>query len=113
MYKRQLLFLVFSGTLTAYKLTFAFMFISMGEGPIFAVATAKAMSSVQRAAGSAAATFGSLEIGMSGVIASLVSVFHDGTLLPFGYVVGFTAVLVLLLALVANRINTRIRLSAQ
>ena len=105
-----LLLLVFSGSLTGYNLTFAFMLISMGEGPIFAVATAKAMSAVQRAAGSAAATFGSLEIGMSGAIAALVSVFHDGTILPFGYVTGLTATMVLLLALVANRINARIGL---
>ena len=104
-----LVLLVFSGYLTSLNMTLAFMVITFGEGPIFAVATAKAMSAVQRSAGSAAATFGSLEIGMSGVIASLISVFHDGSILPFGYVIGFTAIMVLLLAVIANRINARVR----
>jgi DHA1 family bicyclomycin/chloramphenicol resistance-like MFS transporter len=96
---------VFIGGLSPYTLAFAYLFIAFGIGPIFAVAPSKAMSAVDRAAGSAASAFGCLEIGMSGVIAAMVSVFHDDTPNPFGIVIGLTAVLGILLAVIANRMK--------
>ncbi|MCZ6881448.1 MAG: hypothetical protein O7F15_00400, partial [Gammaproteobacteria bacterium] len=72
-------------------------------GPIFAVAPSKAMSAVDKSAGSAASVFGCLEIGLSGVIATMVSVFHDGTPGPFGIVIGLTAVAGIVLGVIANR----------
>ena len=103
---------VFIGGLSPNTLAFAYLFIAFGIGPIFAVAPSKAMSAVDGAAGSAASVFGCLEIGMSGVIAAMVSVFHDDTPNPFGIVIGLTAMLGILLAVIANRMkddNSQVR----
>jgi len=94
---------VLIGGLSPYTLAFGYLFIAFGIGPIFAVAPSKAMSAVERSAGSAASVFGCLEIGMSGVIAAMVSVFHDDTPDPFGVVIGLTAVLAIILGVIANR----------
>jgi DHA1 family bicyclomycin/chloramphenicol resistance-like MFS transporter len=99
---------VFIGGLSPYSLTFAYLFIAFGLGPVFAVATSKAMAAVERSAGSAAAMFGSLEIGLSGVIAAMVSVFHDDTPAPFGIVVGLTGLAALVLGVIANRMNSSV-----
>ncbi len=95
---------VFIGGLSPNTLVFAYLFVAFGIGPIFAVAPSKAMSAVKRSAGSAAAVFGCLEIGMSGVIAAMVSVFHDDTPNPFGVVIGLTAALAIYLGVLANRL---------
>lgn len=94
---------VFIGGLSPYTLAFAYLFIAFGIGPIFAIAPSKAMSAVERSAGSAASVFGCLEIGMSGVIAAMVSVFHDDTPGPFGFVIGLTAMIAIILGVSANR----------
>lgn len=94
---------VFIGGLSPYTLAFGYLFIAFGIGPIFSVAPSKAMSAVERSAGSAASVFGCLEIGMSGVIAAMVSVFHDDTPGPFGVVIGLTGVLAIILGVIANR----------
>ena len=94
---------VLIGGLSPYTLAFGYLFIAFGIGPIFAVAPSKAMSAVERSAGSAASVFGCLEIGMSGVIVAMVSVFHDDTPDPFGVVIGLTAVLAIILGVIANR----------
>ena len=67
----------------------------------------QAMSAVDKSAGSAASVFGCLEIGLSGVIATMVSVFHDNTPDPFGVVVGLTAVAGIVLGVIANRQSTK------
>ncbi|MDC1287432.1 multidrug effflux MFS transporter [Gammaproteobacteria bacterium] len=95
--------LVFIGGLSPYSLTFAYLFIAFGIGPIFAVAPTRAMAAVAKSVGSAAAAFGSIEIGLSGIIATMVSVIHDGSAAPFGYVIGITAVLAIALGVTANR----------
>ena len=99
--------LVFSGRLSVNSLVFSYLFITFGIGPIFAAATSKAMTSVSQSAGSAGAVFGTLEIGLSGLIAVLVSVFHDGTPRPFGAVIGLVAVLLIALGWGANRLEKR------
>ena len=96
---------VFIGGLTPSTLVFGYLFIAFGIGPVFAVVPSKAMSAVDRAAGSAASAFGALEIGMSGVIASMVSVFHDDTPNPFGIIVGLTGVVGIGLGVIANRMK--------
>ena len=96
---------VFIGGLTPSTLVFGYLFIAFGIGPIFAVVPSKAMSAVDRAAGSAASAFGALEIGMSGVIASMVSVFHDDTPNPFAIIVGLTGVVGIGLGVIANRMK--------
>ncbi|MCP4471869.1 MAG: multidrug effflux MFS transporter [Gammaproteobacteria bacterium] len=95
--------LVFIGGLSPRSLSFAYLFIAFGLGPIFAVAPTRAMAAVEKSVGSAAATFGSLEVGLSGVIAGIVSVFHDDTPAPFGFVIGLTAVFAIVLGIAANR----------
>ncbi|MFT5258998.1 MAG: DHA1 family bicyclomycin/chloramphenicol resistance-like MFS transporter [Saprospiraceae bacterium] len=97
--------LVFMGGLSTKSLVFAYLFIGFGIGPIFASATSKAMTSVTQSAGSAGAVFGTLEIGLSGLIAVLVSVFHDGTPRPFGAVIGLVAILLIMLGWTANRLE--------
>lgn len=97
--------LVFIGGLSPYSLAFGYLFIAFGIGPIFAVAPTKAMAAVEKSVGSAAAAFGSIEIGLSGIIAAMVSVIHDGTAAPFGYVIGFTAILAITLGVIANRMS--------
>ena len=96
---------VFIGGLSPNTLTLSYMFIAFGLGPTFAVSPSRAMNAVEHSAGSAAAMFGSLEIGLSGVIAMLVSVFHDDTPAPFGMVVGLTALAALALGIIANRMD--------
>ena len=98
-------FLIFVGGLSSYSLAFGYLFIAFGIGPIFAVAPSKAMGAIDGSAGSAAAVFGSLEIGLSGVISAMVSVFHDGTPTPFGVVIGVTAFMAVVLAVLAHRLK--------
>jgi len=98
---------VFIGGLSPNTLVFGYLFIAFGIGPIFAVAPSKAMSAVDKSAGSAASVFGCLEIGLSGVIATMVSVIHDGTPGPFGIVIGLTAVAGIVLGVIINRQSTK------
>ena len=98
---------VFIGGLSPNTLAFGYLFIAFGIGPIFAVAPSKAMSAVERSAGSAASVFGCFEIGLSGVIATMVSVFHDDTPDPFGVVIGLTAVVGIVFGVIANRQSAR------
>jgi hypothetical protein len=98
---------VFIGGLSPNTLVFGYLFIAFGIGPIFAVAPSKAMSAVDKSAGSAASVFGCLEIGLSGVIATMVSVFHDDTPDPFGVVIGLTAVAGIFLCVIANRLSAK------
>jgi len=98
---------VFIGGLSPNTLVFGYLFIAFGIGPIFAVAPSKAMSAVDKSAGSAASVFGCLEIGLSGVIATMVSVFHDGTPGPFGIVIGLTTVAGIVLGVIINRQSTK------
>ena len=98
--------LVFIGGLSPYSLSFAYLFIAFGIGPVFAVAPPKAMAAVEKSVGSAAAAFGSIEIGLSGIIAGMVSVIHDGTPAPLGFVIGLTAVLAIVLGVIANRMDS-------
>ena len=99
--------LVFIGGLSPYSLSLAYLLIAFGLGPIFAVAPSKAMAAIDESVGSAAAAFGSLEVGLSGIIAAMVSVIHDDTPGPFGLVIGLTAILAIVLGVMANRMETR------
>jgi MFS transporter, DHA1 family, multidrug resistance protein len=97
--------LIFIGGLSPITLTFAYLFIAFGIGPVFAVAPTKAMAAVEKSIGSAAGAFGCLEIGLSGIIAGMVSIIHDGTPAPLGLVIGLTAILAIILGVTANRME--------
>jgi hypothetical protein len=99
--------LVFIAGLSPFSLAFAYLFIAFGIGPLLAVAPSKALSAVDKSAGSAAAAFGCIEIGLSGILAAMVSVFHDDTPGPFGIVIGLTAIAAIALGIVANRIDAK------
>ena len=101
----SLVYLIYSGALSPNTLVFANSMVAFGIGPIFAVAPSKAMGSVEKSAGSAAAVFGSLEIGLSGVIATVVSIFHDDTPRPYAIVVGCCAITVFILCIIANKMS--------
>ena len=91
--------------LTPITLSIGYSLIAFGIGPVFAVAPTKAMAAVKNSVGSAAAAFGSLEVGLSGIIAGMVSIIHDGTATPLGFVTGFTAVVAVGLGFLANRMH--------
>ncbi len=99
--------LVFIGGLSPNSLAFAYLFIAFGIGPVLAVAPSKAMSAIEKSAGSAAAAFGCIEIGLSGFFAAMVSVFHDDTPDPFGVVIGLTALSAIALGVIANRMDAK------
>ncbi|MFT5505767.1 MAG: DHA1 family bicyclomycin/chloramphenicol resistance-like MFS transporter [Gammaproteobacteria bacterium] len=98
--------LIFIGGLSPNSLTFAYMFIAFGIGPVFAVVPTKAMAAVEKSIGSAAGAFGCMEIGLSGIIAGMVSVIHDDTPGPLGLVIGLTAIGGVILGIAANRMET-------
>ncbi len=102
-----LLGLIFFGALSPFTLALANIFITFGIGPIFAVAPSRAMGAVTKSVGSAAALFGSLEIGLAGLIAAMVSVYHDGTAFPYGVVIGFTALATIVLGILINNNNRK------
>ncbi len=95
------------GRLSPNSLTLAYMIIGFGLGPVFAVVPSKALASIEKSAGSAAAAFGAMEVGISGLIAGLVSLFHDDTPGPFGLIIGITAILGLILGYCSNRLDHR------
>jgi len=102
-----LLGLIFFEALSPFTLALANIFITFGIGPIFAVAPSRAMGAVTKSVGSAAALFGSLEIGLAGLIAAMVSVYHDGTAFPYGVVIGFTALATIVLGIFINNNNRK------
>ncbi len=98
-----LVVVIFLDNLSPFILAGGNVLIAFGIGPIFAVSPSRAMSAVSSSVGSAAAVFGSLEIGLSGIIAAMVSVYHDGTAIPYAVVIGFTAAATILLGVISNR----------
>jgi len=77
-----LIALQFAGRITPATFTFAFAVMTLGLGPVFAVAPAKALMATTRSAGAAAAMLGAIEMGAGGLAAGAVSVLHDGTARP-------------------------------
>jgi hypothetical protein len=65
------------------------------------------MSAIDSSVGSTASAFGFIEIGLAGIIATLVSVFHDGTAMPYAIIVASTAIGSIWLGVIANRLDRR------
>lgn len=82
------------GNMTATTFTVAFSVMTLGLGPVFAVAPSKAMLATTRSTGSAAAMLGATEMVVGGMAAGAVGLLHDGTAWPVGVTIaGLMAVL--------------------
>ncbi|MCP4430794.1 MAG: multidrug effflux MFS transporter, partial [Gammaproteobacteria bacterium] len=81
------------------------LLIAFGLGPIFSVVPTRAMSAIEGSSGSTASAFGFIEIGLAGIVAMLVSVFHDGTAMPYAIIVALTAIGSIWLGVIANRLD--------
>ncbi len=91
---------ILGGFLSAYTLTATYMIMSAGMGPLFAVAPARALRSIQRNAGSASAMLNGIEQTTAGLAAVLISIIHDGTERPMAWVsMGLGVVLAVLIYL--------------
>ncbi len=97
--------LEYLGQLDHLTLAFGNLLIAFGLGPIFSVVPARAMSAIEGSAGSTASAFGFIEIGLSGIVATLVSVFHDGTAMPYAIIVAVTALVSIWLGVLVNRMD--------
>jgi DHA1 family bicyclomycin/chloramphenicol resistance-like MFS transporter len=76
--------------------------MTLGLGPVFAVAPSKAMLATSASTGSAAAMLGAIEMGVGGLAAGLVSLLYDGTAWPVGITIAALMVVTLVLARAAS-----------
>ena len=97
------LFIVASGNVTPNLFAATFAVMTLGLGPVFAVAPSKAMLATNQSAGAAAALLGAMEMGIGGVAAGAVSLLHDGSAWSVGVVVAGLMATVVLLMLLLNR----------
>ena len=75
-----------------------FCLMSSGMAPIFSVSPSKAMQAAPSHAGASSAMLGALEMILAAIGASIVTVFHDGTVLPVIVSVGVMMAIVSLAA---------------
>ena len=80
---------------TALLLTGAYMIITFGMGPLFAVAPSRALRSIDGQAGTASALLSGIEQTMAGLAAVMISVLHDGTARPMAFVTVFLGVVLM------------------
>lgn len=77
---------------TPKTLAAAYMIMTFGMGPMFAVAPSRALRSVEGQAGTASALLSGIEQSMAAMAAVTVSLLHDGTAGPMAWVTMFLAV---------------------
>jgi DHA1 family bicyclomycin/chloramphenicol resistance-like MFS transporter len=77
---------IFFGLTDPITLTGAYMFMTFGMGPLFAVAPSRALRSIDGQAGTASAMLSGVEQTMAGLAAVMISVLHDGTARPMALV---------------------------
>lgn len=94
--------LVAAGRVTPNAFTLSFSIMTLGLGPVFAVAPSKAMLATNRSAGSAAAMLGATEMMVGGVAAGAVSLLHDGSAWPVGITIAGLMVATVVLLRAAN-----------
>ncbi|MFK7861966.1 MAG: multidrug effflux MFS transporter [Granulosicoccus sp.] len=80
---------ILSGSTTPISLTGAYMIITFGMGPLFAVAPSRALRSIDGQAGTASALLSGIEQTMAGLAAVMISVLHDGSARPMAFVTVF------------------------
>lgn len=93
--------LVLAEQVTPGYFTLCFSIMTLGLGPLFAVAPSKAMLSTNRSAGSAAAMLGAMEMGIGGLAAGAVSLLHDDSVWPLAITIIGLMIITLLLAMIA------------
>ncbi|MFK7993493.1 MAG: multidrug effflux MFS transporter [Granulosicoccus sp.] len=99
---------IISNSTTPMTLTGAYMIITFGMGPLFAVAPSRALRSIEGQAGTASALLSGIEQTMAGMAAVMISVLHDGTARPMALVTVFLGLLLISL-FVRSRIEDRLR----
>lgn len=80
---------VFSSSTTALSLTGAYMIITFGMGPLFAVAPSRALRSIEGQAGTASALLSGIEQTTAGMAAFMISILNDGSARPMAIVTVF------------------------
>ena len=95
--------LVAADWLTPVSFATSFSIMTLGLGPVFAVAPSKAMLATSTSAGSAAAMLGAIEMGVGGLAAGLVGLLYDGTAWPMGITIAALMLVTLVLAGAASR----------
>ncbi|MBI2993028.1 MAG: multidrug effflux MFS transporter [Gammaproteobacteria bacterium] len=78
---------VFGGMETPASLAVACSLIALGDGLVFATTPSLAMNASSSSTGAAAALLICIEVGLGGLAALAVGVFHDGTSRPFAWTV--------------------------
>lgn len=101
---------ILSGSTTPYTLTGAYMVITFGMGPLFAVAPSRALRSIDGQAGTASALLSGIEQIMAGLAAVMISLSNDGTARPMAFVTVFLG-LVLIGLFVRSGTEDRLRSS--
>jgi len=81
-----LMLIIFSDSLTPWRLVIPYAVMSFGMGPLFAVAPSRALRSIRGQAGTASALLSALEQITAGLAAMAISVLHDGTAKPMAWV---------------------------
>ena len=94
--------LVAADRVTPNTFALAFSIMTLGLGPVFAVAPSKAMLATNRSAGSAAAMLGAFEMVVGGLAAGAVSLLPDSSAWPVGITIAGLMVVTLVLMRIAN-----------
>ncbi len=97
------LVVVASGQVTPFTFTFCFSLMTLGLGPVFAVAPSKAMLATNHSAGSAAAMLGAVEMVVGGIAAGAVSLLHNGSAWPVGITIAGLMAVTLGLAIASRK----------
>ena len=95
--------LVAADRVTPNTFALSFSIMTLGLGPVFAVAPSKAMLSTNRSAGSAAAMLGAFEMVVGGLAAGAVSLLPDSSAWPVGITIAGLMVVTLVLAWAARK----------
>ncbi len=91
-----------AGRITPASFALAFSIMTLGLGPVFAVAPSKAMLATRRSAGSAAAMLGAIEMGVGGLAAGAVSLLPNDGPWPVGITIAGLMVVTVALAVAAR-----------
>lgn len=78
--------IILSDRVTSVSITGAFMVMTLGMGPLFAVAPSRALRSIDGQAGTASAMLSGIEQTTASLAAVSISLLHDGTALPTAWV---------------------------